>query len=153
MARGADHAEPPFVDSVNSTCGASIVPLTYAITRRLLAPAPVGAPLAMSTEGAGARSLLAPATPSITGRPGLVARPGGTAVVRDGHQQGSGRRVRRLLLSAEGRPAHVHVPEERAGLGVVRPDLLLVRERGGRLLGHDHGRRPRALVVRGRSLR
>src|SRR4051794_39182566 len=35
----------------------------------LVAPLPVGAPLAMSTLGAGARSLRAPATPSITGRP------------------------------------------------------------------------------------
>src|SRR5438046_8149513 len=36
---------------------------------RLVASAPVGAPLAMSTLGAGARSLRAPATPSMTGRP------------------------------------------------------------------------------------
>src|SRR3954452_21247865 len=39
------------------------------MTSRFVAPAPVGAPLAMSTLGAGARSLRAPATPSITGRP------------------------------------------------------------------------------------
>src|SRR6185436_5073963 len=39
---------------------------------RLVAPVPVGAPLAMSTLGAGARSLRAPAIPSITDRP----RPG-----------------------------------------------------------------------------
>src|SRR6266542_4219843 len=36
---------------------------------RLVASAPVGAPLAMSTLGAGARSLRAPAMPSIVGRP------------------------------------------------------------------------------------
>src|SRR4051794_21463762 len=36
---------------------------------RSVASAPVGAPLAMSTLGPGARSLRAPATPSITGRP------------------------------------------------------------------------------------
>src|SRR5947209_1786318 len=36
---------------------------------RSVAPTPVGAPLAMSTLGAGARSLRAPATPSMTGRP------------------------------------------------------------------------------------
>src|SRR5438067_11135219 len=36
---------------------------------RFVASVPVGAPLAMSTLGAGARSLRAPATPSITGRP------------------------------------------------------------------------------------
>src|SRR5918911_1661807 len=39
------------------------------MTIRLVASAPVGAPLAMSTLGAGVRSLRAPATPSITGRP------------------------------------------------------------------------------------
>src|SRR6476469_5418933 len=39
------------------------------MTIRFVASAPVGAPLAMSTLGAGARSLRAPATPSITGRP------------------------------------------------------------------------------------
>src|SRR5207302_10092695 len=39
------------------------------MTMRFVASAPVGAPLAMSTLGAGARSLRAPATPSITGRP------------------------------------------------------------------------------------
>src|SRR3954468_13369280 len=44
-------------------------PLTYVMTRRLLASPPVGAPLAMSTLGAGARSLRAPAIPSIVGRP------------------------------------------------------------------------------------
>src|SRR5262249_20972093 len=49
---------------------------------RLVAPAPVGAPFAMSTLGAGARSLRAPATPSMTGRartgssaPGCVTGP------------------------------------------------------------------------------
>src|SRR5690348_12221162 len=36
---------------------------------RLVASAPVGEPLAISTLGAGARSLRAPATPSIVGRP------------------------------------------------------------------------------------
>src|SRR3954447_18851367 len=39
------------------------------MTIRFVASAPVGAPFAMSTLGAGARSLRAPATPSITGRP------------------------------------------------------------------------------------
>src|SRR5215472_14409962 len=39
------------------------------MTMRFVASAPVGAPLAMSTLGAGARSLRAPATPSMTGRP------------------------------------------------------------------------------------
>src|ERR1051325_569278 len=56
-------------------------PLTYVITIRLVASAPVGAPFAMSTLGAGERSLRAPATPSITGRPstGAHAPGGGTA--------------------------------------------------------------------------
>src|SRR5881396_3731236 len=39
------------------------------MTIRFVASAPDGAPFAMSTLGAGARSLRAPATPSITGRP------------------------------------------------------------------------------------
>src|SRR4051812_3484749 len=39
------------------------------MTIRLVASAPVGAPLAMSTLGAGAGSLRAPATPSMPGRP------------------------------------------------------------------------------------
>ena len=46
-----------------------ISPLTYVMTIRSVASAPVGAPLAMSTLGAGARSLRAPATPSMVGRP------------------------------------------------------------------------------------
>ena len=43
--------------------------LTKLITMWLVAPLPVGAPLAMSTLGAGARSLRAPATPSIANEP------------------------------------------------------------------------------------
>src|SRR3954463_1591338 len=39
------------------------------MTIRFVASAPPGAPFAMSTLGARARSLRAPATPSITGRP------------------------------------------------------------------------------------
>src|SRR3954449_10784734 len=69
MARGADQLAPRFVDSVKNTCGVASGPLTYVITIRFVASAPVGAPLAMSTLGAGARSLRAPATPSMTGRP------------------------------------------------------------------------------------
>src|SRR5437870_12029496 len=69
MARDAAHVAPPFDDSVKNTCGAAIEPLTYVMTMRSVASAPVGAPLAMSTLGAGARSLRAPAIPSISGRP------------------------------------------------------------------------------------
>src|SRR5215468_10812055 len=69
IARGADHAVPPFVDSVKYTCGVAMSPLTYVITIRFVALVPVGAPFAMSTLGAGARSLRAPAMPSIVGRP------------------------------------------------------------------------------------
>ena len=44
---------------------------------RFVASAPVGAPFAMSTLGAGARSLRAPAMPSIVGRPSTGSnRPG-----------------------------------------------------------------------------
>src|SRR5260370_1453182 len=42
----------------------------------LVAPLPVGAPLAMSTLGAGARSLRAPAIPSISGRPCTLSKKG-----------------------------------------------------------------------------
>ena len=69
MARGVAQVVPPFVDSVKNTWGFVISPLTYVITIRFVAPSPVGAPLAMSTLGAGARSLRAPAMPSIVGRP------------------------------------------------------------------------------------
>src|SRR4051812_24560201 len=69
MVRGADQLAPRSLDSVKNTCGVASGPLTYVITIRFVASAPVGAPLAMSTLGAGARSLRAPATPSMTGRP------------------------------------------------------------------------------------
>src|SRR2546423_13382058 len=69
MFLGADQVVPPFVDSRNTTCGEAGVPPTYDRTIRLVAAAPVGEPLAMSTEGAVARSLRAPATPSSTGLP------------------------------------------------------------------------------------
>src|SRR3954463_4074487 len=48
------------------------------MTIRSVASAPVGAPLAMSTLGAGARSLRAPATPSMTGRPCTSATKAGS---------------------------------------------------------------------------
>ena len=51
------------------TCGWANVPLTYDMTIRSVASVPVGAPFAISTDGAGARSLRAPATLSIVGRP------------------------------------------------------------------------------------
>src|SRR5438270_347841 len=66
MARGAVQRSPPLVDSVKYTCGLVISPLTYVMTMRFVASAPVGAPLAMSTLGAGARSLRAPAMPAQT---------------------------------------------------------------------------------------
>src|SRR6476660_5914257 len=69
MERGAGQLAPRSLDSVKNTCGVARGPLTYVITIRFVASAPVGAPFAMSTLGAGARSLRAPATPSITGRP------------------------------------------------------------------------------------
>src|SRR2546421_5900074 len=69
MARGADQVAPWSVDSVNRTSGWARAPLTYVMTIRFVASAPVGAPLAISTLGAGARSLRAPAIPSIVGRP------------------------------------------------------------------------------------
>src|SRR5438105_9244244 len=44
------------------------------MTMRSVASEPLGAPLAMSTLGAGARSLRAPAAPSIVGRPMLGSK-------------------------------------------------------------------------------
>src|SRR3954467_8069433 len=69
MARGFDQVLALLLDSVKYTCGFVISPLTYVMTMRFVASAPVGAPFAMSTLGAGARSLRAPARPSIVGRP------------------------------------------------------------------------------------
>src|SRR4051794_4504464 len=58
-------------DDVNITCSwfRPSRPSTHVITIRLFASAPEGAPLAMSTDGAGDRSDRAPPTPSITQRP------------------------------------------------------------------------------------
>ena len=56
--------------------------------------------------------------------------------------QRRGRRVGRLLLPAEARPAQVHGAEERAARSVVGPDLLLVGEGGGRLLATITGADP-----------
>ena len=56
---------------LNITCSwfSPARPSTQLMTIRSVAPAPVGAPLAMSTDGAGERSLRAPPTPSSTQRP------------------------------------------------------------------------------------
>jgi hypothetical protein len=56
MARGADQLAPRSADSVKNTCGIANGPLTYVITIRFVASWPVGAPLAMSTLGAGVRA-------------------------------------------------------------------------------------------------
>src|SRR5260370_42160318 len=69
MARGVAQVAPRSPDSVKNTSGAARPPLTKLMTMRLVASLPDGAPFAMSTLGAGARSLRAPAIPSITGRP------------------------------------------------------------------------------------
>src|SRR5438445_6282317 len=68
-ALGVDHVAPRSVDWVKKTSCVSIAPLTQLMTIRSVASAPVGAPLAISTLGAGARSLRAPAMPSMVGRP------------------------------------------------------------------------------------
>ena len=196
------------------------VPLTYVMTMRSVASAPVGAPLAMSTLGAGARSLRAPAMPSISGRPctgsntpgwvtgpatgagfdhelrpsaerdieleglaagrlhrpdaeyvgvslrigadraavgrvalavvrgraDLVLRPRVAAVARGGHDQR--RRGRPVAFCSRSGPADVDVAEERAGRGVVGPDLLLVGERRRRLLETTTGASPGTGAVR-----
>ncbi len=57
-------------EELNRTCSAfRVCPSTQLITIRLVASVPEGAPLAMSTDGAGDRSDRAPPTPSMTQRP------------------------------------------------------------------------------------
>src|SRR5215210_9474933 len=62
---------PPFDEVLNFTCSrlSPSRPSTHEMTIRFVAPVPLGALLAMSTDGAGERSLRAPPTPSITQRP------------------------------------------------------------------------------------
>jgi hypothetical protein len=62
---------PPSVEVANSTCSLlrPLRPSAQALTILLVASAPVGAPLAMSTLGSGPRSSRAPPMPSSTQRP------------------------------------------------------------------------------------
>src|SRR6266498_4603634 len=69
----------------------------------------------------------------------LPLGPGVTTVAGPGHHDRFGEGVGAALLAAEGRHADVDVPEERAGGGVVGPDLLVVGEQRGVLLGGDRG--------------
>src|SRR5436190_1640212 len=68
---GPVHKPPRFVDVLNITCSLfkPSRPSTHVNTIWSVASPPVGAPLAMSTEGAGPRSSRAPPTPSSTQRP------------------------------------------------------------------------------------
>ena len=61
----------PFVDDEYMTCSwlSPSRPSTHDMTIRLVASPPLGAPFAMSTDGAGDRSDRAPPTPSSTQRP------------------------------------------------------------------------------------
>src|SRR5262249_39061314 len=82
-AVGVVNDAPPLVEVVSSSCSllSPCLPSDQVITIWLVASVPVGAPLAMSTLGPNARSLRAPATPSITGRPMTGSTtPGLTAV-------------------------------------------------------------------------
>src|SRR5207344_167771 len=65
----------------------------------------------------------------VGGRRDLVDPPGVTAITRHSHLQGRRSGIA-LFLADEARPADVDVAEERAALGVVGPDLLLVGEGG-----------------------
>src|SRR5213593_3841031 len=71
MILGLVQVPPPFVEVENITC--SLLrpsrPSAHESTIRFVASAPVGAPLAMSTLGAGPRSSRAPPMPSSTHRP------------------------------------------------------------------------------------
>src|SRR5919112_1558581 len=70
MERGGSQLDPPLVEDEYRTVSAfSVRPSTQLMAIRFVAPAPVGAPLAMSTEGAGERSRRPPPTPSSTQRP------------------------------------------------------------------------------------
>src|SRR6266851_4174222 len=122
------------------------------MTIRFVASDPVGAPLAMSTLGAGARSLRAPAMPSIVGRPrtgskmpGCVTGPATGVGCDHVSPPLNGRGIRRVFLAAEGSKADVDVAEERTRGSVVGPDLLLVGELRSRLARDDHRRHPGAL--------
>src|SRR5689334_1979041 len=68
---GALHEVPPFMDQLGSVLLSltSDPPSAHASTISFVAPAPVGAPFAMSTLGAAERSVRAPAKPSMTQRP------------------------------------------------------------------------------------
>src|SRR5581483_3007502 len=68
---GGAQEEPPSVDHDTSVFSLFRPwrPSLHASTMALVAPWPVGAPLAMSTLGAADRSIRAPAKPSITHRP------------------------------------------------------------------------------------
>src|SRR6266536_1807575 len=72
----------------------------------------------------------------------LLLGPGVTTVAGPGHHDRFGEGVGPALQAAEGRHEDVDVPEERAGGGVVGPDLLVVGEQRGVLLGGDHRRQP-----------
>src|SRR6266851_8191350 len=74
---------PPLAEVISSSCSwlTPCAPSDQVSTIWLVAPAPVGAPLAMSALGANARSLRAPAMPSITGRPRTGSTIPGSTVV------------------------------------------------------------------------
>src|SRR5215207_7675227 len=71
MILGPVQVLPPLVDVENITCSwlRPSRPSAHESTIRLVASAPVGAPLAISTLGDGPRSSRAPAMPSSTHRP------------------------------------------------------------------------------------
>src|SRR5260370_26958882 len=84
-AVGGLNDAPSSVEVISVSCSllSPCAPSAQVSTIRLVASAPVGAPLAMSALGAKARSLRAPATPSITGRPMTGSMtPGSTADTR-----------------------------------------------------------------------
>src|SRR5260370_40698493 len=68
---------PPLVDVISSNCSwlSPCAPSDQVSTIWLVASVPAGAPLSTSTLGALARSLRAPAMPSITARPMTVSTP------------------------------------------------------------------------------
>jgi len=82
-AVGPLNEAPPSVEVISISCSwlRPCLPSAQVSTIWLVASNPVGAPLAMSALGPNARSLRAPATPSITGLPMTGSTtPGLTAV-------------------------------------------------------------------------
>src|SRR5918995_451012 len=113
-------------------------PSTHVLTSSSVASATVGAngaarePCVLRPDSGGGYLLLAP---------------GATAVGRGRDREGRWE-PESLRIASESDSADVDMAEERARLGVVCPDLLLVHKRRRRLLRNHHWAHPCVLVAR-----